>query len=42
MSKLVAEITSEPEKLTAADISAIAAILTDLTEGAVTNEEVSS
>ena len=40
MSELVAKITSEPENLTAADISASASILTDLTEGATKNPEV--
>ena len=40
VSEIVAEITSEPENLTAADISASASILTDLTEGAIKNPEV--
>ena len=40
MSETVAEITSEPENLTAADVSASASILTNLTEGATKNPEV--
>ena len=40
MSEIVAEITSEPENLTAADVSASASILTNLTEGATKNPEV--
>lgn len=40
MSEIVAEITSEPENLTAADVSASASIITNLTEGATKNPEV--
>ena len=40
VSVTVAEITSEPENLTAADVSASASILTNLTEGATKIPEV--
>ena len=40
MSEIVAEITSAPENLTAADVSASASILTSLTEGATKDPEV--
>ena len=41
MSERVAEITSEPENLTAVDVSASASIITNLTEGATTDPNVS-
>lgn len=41
MSEIVANYTSEPDNLEAADVSASASILTDLTEGATMNMEVS-
>lgn len=41
-SETVEEITSQPENLTAADVSAIAAILNSLTEGATANPEVAT
>ena len=40
VSEIIAEITAEPENLTAADVSASALILTNLTEGAIKNPEV--
>ena len=40
VSEIVAEITSEPENLTAADVSASASILTNLTEGATKHPKV--
>ena len=40
VSDRVAEITSEPDNLTAADVSASASILTNLIKGATTNPDV--
>lgn len=41
MSRIVEEITSAPEELTAPDVSASVSTLVQLTEGATESEEVS-